>query len=48
VSSVPQAPHCAPASGTPQFEQNFPEAGDWHPGQVAEEAEVAGLVMREK
>ena len=45
VSSVPQAPQRAPASGTPQFEQNFPDAGDWQPGQVASDVEVAGLVM---
>jgi hypothetical protein len=50
---VPHATHSAPASGAPQFEQNFPDAGDWHAGQtvgvvglLVVEVE-AGLVMRE-
>jgi hypothetical protein len=53
VSDVPHATHSAPASGAPQFEQNFPDAGDWHAGQtvgvvglLVVEVE-AGLVMRE-
>jgi len=37
--------HSAPASGTPQFEQYLPDAGDWHVGHGR--ASGAGLVMRE-
>src|SRR5215472_3588203 len=53
VKAVPQATHSAPASGAPQFEQNFPDAGDWQPGQRVRAVGFvgvgveAGLVMRE-
>jgi|SRR5690242_5292945 len=50
VSAVPHAPHWAPASGAPQFEQNFPDAGAWQVGHAALPAGCdtgAGLVMRE-
>jgi hypothetical protein len=53
VSAVPHATHSAPASGAPQLEQNFPDAGDWHAEQAVVVVDFvvvgveAGLVMRE-
>lgn len=51
---APQDAHAAGARVAPQFEQNFPDAGDWHAGQMrsasgaADEDGGMGEVMREQ